>query len=233
MQRLIDIRDADVYIGGKKILSGISWKLRAGENWAVLGRNGSGKTTFLKLVIGELNPALGGSASSAWRFGEKSIWEVKKKIGYLSAEFQAGYDRDLKLKEVVLSGFFSSVGLYEKPAERQVKKAREWMEFFGLRNLAGKNANEVSYGEFRKALIARAMVKDPRVLLLDEPCAGLDAPSRAEFLQTLNRVSEKGVSLVFVTHRLEDLPSSITHILILEKGLVIFNGKKQALPAAG
>ncbi len=223
---LVNIRNADVYLGEKKILDKICWRLHRNENWAVLGKNGAGKSTLLKLITADINPALGGGIS---RFGKRQgdISEIRKRIGYLSSELQGNYDSNLTGEEIVHSGFFSSIGLYREVTDRQREAAKEWIAFFGVEALCRKELFSMSYGELRRMLVARAMVNRPDVLVLDEPCSGLDPGSKKNFLAALEKLSGTGTAIVMVTHHPEDLIPSITHLMVMEKGRILDRGKKE------
>ena len=226
---LVKIRAADVYVEGKKILERINWQIGCDENWAVLGRNGAGKSTLLKLIRGDLHPAFGGEVR---RFGgEKAadIRNMKKRIGYVSSELQASYDHPLTGEEVVQSGFFSSVGLYEGVTGAQKRIARKWIRFFCRESHAEKDVRSMSYGEFRKLLMARAMVNDPDLLILDEPCSGLDMAARQDVLATLDKLSRTRTRIILVTHHLEDLIPSVSHILLMDQGKIVARGKRETV----
>ncbi len=226
------IKNADVCLEGKKVLEEINWQIKADENWAVLGKNGAGKTTLLKLIRGDLHPAFGGEVL---RFGEgrqTDLWEFRKRTGYISSELQAGYDYPLTGREVVQSGFFSSIGLYRRVSSEQKAAAGRWVQFFGLEGVAGREVGSISYGEMRKILLARAMVNNPEMLILDEPCSGLDISARRDFLNTLERLTQAGIRIVLVTHHAEDLIPSITHVLLMDAGRIAARGRKRdVLPA--
>lgn len=228
---LVRIEKANVYLNGRKVLTGINWRMRRGENWAILGKNGSGKSTMVKLLRGDLYPALGGEV---YRLGDREQtdpWEFRKKTGYVSSELQANYDEPLTVRKVVQSGFFSSIGLYAKVNREQKEAVERWIQFFRLEGVAGMNVNSISYGEMRRTLVARAMVNNPDILVLDEPCSGMDIHTRNEFLITIERLAKAGTSIVFVTHHPEDLIPSITHVLIMDKGKIVFSGKKRDVPS--
>ncbi len=229
---LVKIRDADVYLSGKKVLDGINWQIKKDENWAVLGKNGAGKSALLKLIRGDLHPALGGEVL---RFGEgrrTDLWEFRKKTGYISSELQANYDHPLTGREVVQSGFFSSIGLYRKVSPEQRAAAIRWIRFLGLEGIAGRNVSSFSYGEMRKILVARAMVNNPDMLILDEPCSGLDISARRDFLNILERLARAGTRIVLVTHHLEDIIPSITNVLVMDRGRIVARGgRRDVLPA--
>ncbi|MEO8427031.1 MAG: ATP-binding cassette domain-containing protein [Verrucomicrobiota bacterium] len=224
------IRNADVFLDRNQVLTKISWEMKPGENWAILGPNGAGKSTLLKLIYGELPAAAGGHVQ---RFNDevrKNIGKVKRRIGYISFDLQANYRENLSGAEVIASGFFSSVGLIDRVSLRQKHKIRELIRSFHLEELAAKSILRMSYGEFRKILLARALVHDPSVIILDEPFDGLDLATRVDFGRTLERLIERGSNLVVVTHHLADLPNGMTHAMVLEKGRVAFQGKMSELP---
>ena len=226
---LVKIRKADVYIEGKRILEGINWQIARDENWAVLGRNGAGKSTLLKLIRGDLHPAFGGEVRRFGGVKNADIRDMKKRIGYVSSELQANYDYPLTGEEVVLSGFFSSIGLYGEVTGDQKQIARRWMRFFRMEAYANKDVRSMSYGEFRKILMIRAMVNDPDILILDEPCSGLDIAARQEVLAILEKLSKTGTGIILVTHHLEDLIPSVSHVLLMDGGRIIARGKREAV----
>ncbi len=223
---LLRIENADVYIDRKRVLEGVDWTVSRGENWAVTGANGSGKTTLCRLVMGDEYPAYGGAIG---RFETRAdMREIKKRIGYVANELQAGYSYDVTGEELVLSGFFASVGLYDEPDERQRETARRWMAFFGLTGLAQRTIRALSTGQLRRFLLARAMVAAPELVILDEPFSGLDQASRQAAREAVSALARQGTSIVLVTHRPEDFVPEITHVLALENGRVTGCG-----PAAG
>jgi ABC-type molybdenum transport system ATPase subunit/photorepair protein PhrA len=204
--------------------------MKPGENWAILGLNGAGKSTLLKLIYGELPAAAGGQVQ---RFNDgvrKHIGKVKRRIGYVSSDLQANYRENLTGAEVIASGFFSSIGLIDRVNRRQKQKIRELVRYFHIEQLAAKSILRMSYGEFRKTLLARALVHDPSVVILDEPFDGLDLATRREFGRTLERLVERGSNLLVVTHHLDDLPKSITHAMVLDGGHIRFQGRISELP---
>lgn len=230
---LVEITDADVYLNEKKILSTVTWTMEEDQNWAVVGNNGSGKTTLMKLIFGELLPIYGEGVR--W-FGSREwqgLGDIREKISMVSAEYQANYDKNICGLEVAVSGFFSSIGLYETVSARQKQEALEWMEFFGIAHLVRKGFHRMSYGEARRVLLARALVNRPLLLVLDEPCAGLDIPTREVLLETLEKLAGNGspadgrTRLIYVTHRIEEIIPAITHVLYLKDGQVFAQGRKQ------
>ncbi len=230
-QPLVSIRDASVFLGRRRVLRDVNWELRAGEHWAVLGSNGAGKTTFLKLVIGDLHPALGGRVRRFEFTSRNTLWEVRRRIGWVSPELQTSYREDINGAEVVGSGFFSSIGLRRRLTPRQRRRVEAVMDGLGIASLAAKNARQVSFGEFRKLLLARALVQGPALLVLDEPFDGLDAASRRGMAAALERVAAKGTSLLVVTHHADDLPACTTHVARLAGGNLVFQGTRREFMA--
>jgi molybdate transport system ATP-binding protein len=203
--------------------------MRRGENWAVLGPNGAGKSTILKLVLGE---HLQVYSNKVWVFEKRrgsgeSIWDIKKRIGVVSSELQVHYRRKISAVEVVISGLHDSVGLYRRPTAEEEATAQRWIRTLGVEDLAKQPFDQLSYGQKRMVLLARAMVKSPALLIVDEPCHGLDIPNRARILDLLERVGRTRTSLLYVTNHREEILSCITHVLRLQKGEVLRQGKKE------
>ncbi len=225
---LIRIRNATVFLKDQRVLNAIDWTVGEKENWAVVGNNGSGKTTLLKLLFGELLPVEGGTVhwfgSDAWH----GLFEIRRQVGFVSAEYQESYDQNVTGLEVVESGFFSSIGLWQKVPARQKQSAEGQMQFLGIAHLARRRFRSLSYGEARRVLLARALVNRPRLLILDEPCSGLDIPTRELFLATLQKLSKR-TRLIYVTHHIEEILPAITHILYLKNGQVVDQGSKERL----
>lgn len=223
-QTLISIRRATVYLARKKVLRGVSWDLRAGENWVVLGGNGAGKSTFLKLVASELYPAVGAEIQ---RFGltrADTIWDLRHQIGCVSPLLQTHYCERISAAQVVASGFFSSIGLMDQVTPAQERRVAELLRSFGLWHLRTKPMDALSFGELRKLLMLRAMVHAPKLLIFDEPFDGLDAASRKYFASALDRVAASGTQLLVVTHHLDDLPRRINRGLFLAHGRIEASG---------
>ena len=229
MSFLVKIKNADVYVGGNRVLNSLNWSMGENENWAIIGNNGTGKTTFMRLIFGELIPVYGGEVR--W-FGNKErspLSEVRKKISYVSAEYQSGYDRPALGWEVVASGLFSSIGLHEEVTPQQKKTAFKSMNYLGIEYLGNTLYKQMSYGEARRVLLARALVRRTRLMILDEPCAGLDVPTRETFLESLEKLVRKRTQLIYVTHRIEEIMPCFTHILYLKNGKVFKQGRKEIM----
>ncbi len=222
---LIRIENADVFLDREKVLHGIRWELRRGEHWAVLGGNGAGKTTFLKLIASDLYPMFGARVSRFEFTADDTIWALRRRIGCVSPLLQTHYREQLSAEQVVVSGFFSSVGLMDKPTPAQLRRARALFREFGLTHLRANSMLTLSFGELRKVLTLRALVHDPELLIFDEPFDGLDAASRRDFARALERIAARGTQLLVVTHHLDDLPRCLTHGLFLQRGKILTAGE--------
>lgn len=228
---LIELKNLDVVFDGQVVLRDISWQLRRGENWAFVGGNGAGKSTLLKLICGDLWP-LHSKGSRLYRFDNIETFSPLRARENISRVSGAQHDRyrrqewNLNGREVVLSGFFESELLHQKPTTAQIEQAEILSREIGIEPLLERDINTLSHGELRKLLIARALVKCPKVLVLDEFCSGLDAASRAQTLQFVEELATRDVQLLMATHRRDEIVSSITHIAKLEHGRIIAQGRK-------
>ena len=215
---VISMRDVMVRYGERIILKGLNWQVMNGQRWALGGQNGAGKSTLLSLVCAD-NPQ--SYASDISLFGYKrgsgeSIWDIKKHIGYVSPEMHRAYMRPLPAISIVASGLKDSIGLYTKPKPEEMEICRLWMHIFGLDGKEQTSFLKLSSGEQRLVLLARAFVKDPQLLILDEPLHGLDNDNRQKVKDVIETFcSRKNKTLVMVTHYQEELPPCITHHLKL------------------
>jgi molybdate transport system ATP-binding protein len=215
---LVKLTKVDLYVDYRPVLRAVDWQLRAGEHWAVFGANGAGKSSFLKLLYGDLSPALGGRVEREGlpRGAPISAW--KRQVGFVSPELQSDYVVEVSLLDLVASGRHASIGLVDAPGAQDRRRALHWLRFFDLVAMADHRPRELSYGQLRRALFARALASDPRLLLLDEPLTGLDPQQRAAMKRFLQRLMGLGVTLVMAVHHAEDLPKGITGALRLHKG---------------
>jgi molybdate transport system ATP-binding protein len=202
--------------------------VREGEQWALLGPNGAGKTTLLSLILGD-NPQA--YANRVRLFGRRrgsgeSIWEIKRRIGWVAPELHLTYPRGLSCLDVVCSGFANSVGVYQRPSPVQREAAQRWMERLGVSQYAARAFGELSEGEQRLVLIVRALVRGPELLILDEPCQGLDAKHRDQVLQAVEAIGRRGkASVIYVTHDPQALPTTVSHVLRLDRGRIVARGR--------
>lgn len=217
---VIGMTDICIRYGKRTIIDHFTWNVMKGEHWAVSGRNGAGKSTLLSLVCAD-NPQA--YACNISLFGRKrgtgeSIWDIKRRIGYVSPEMHRAYNRDIPAIMVVASGLKDSVGLYTKPNETERDTCRKWMDVFGIEKLADRTFLKLSSGEQRLVLLARAFVKNPELLILDEPFHGLDEPNRLMVTEIIEAFCKhSGKTLIMVSHYPEELPPCIDHKLTLTR----------------
>lgn len=217
---IVKLNKVSIRYGERTILKELDWTVRCGEKWALRGDNGSGKSTLLSLVCAD-NPQ--SYACDIALFGRKrgtgeSIWEIKKHIGYVSPEMHRAYLRNLPTIDIVASGLHDSVGLYKQTNDEEKRQCAWWMNVFGISSLCNRSFLQLSSGEQRLALLARAFVKDPELLILDEPFHGLDLRNRQmvkEIIETFCQRKDK--TMIFVTHYPEELPNCINHQLFLHR----------------
>ena len=198
--------------GRRTILKELDWEVKNGEKWALFGPNGAGKSTLLSLIYAD-NPQ--SYANTLYLFDRKrgsgeSIWDIKKRIGYVSPEMHLFYMENVPTLNIVGSGFFDSIGLYRKCTEEQQSIALAWMRVFGIEELKDRSFLTLSSGEQRLALLARAFVKDPDLIILDEPLHGLDISNKRKAARIIEQFCERpGKTLIYVTHYPHELPSCV------------------------
>ncbi len=212
------MRHITVRYGNTVILRGLDWTVHAGESWALLGPNGSGKTTLLSLILSD-HPQI--YTNDVVIFGQprgsgESIWDIKRHIGWVSPELHLHFNDSATCFEVVASGFHDTVGLFQPASARQGTVARQWLARFQLLEYAQQPLFSLSAGLQRMVLLARALVKNPRLLILDEPCQGLDAAHRTLFVRAVDGlIRARAVTAIYVTHRPDEIPPSIKRVLRL------------------
>lgn len=217
---VISFNHVTVRYGERTILKDLNWVVRQGEHWVLTGQNGSGKSTLLSLVCAD-NPMA--YACDIRLFGRKrgsgeSIWEIKKKIGYVSPEMHRAYKYDQKAADVVASGLFDTVGLFYHPDDAQREACLRWMERFGIADLAEKTFKSLSSSQQRLCLVCRAFVKNPPLLILDEPLHGLDNPRRFMVRDIIDEYcADPSRTLIMVSHYPEEYPACIDHSLTLHR----------------
>jgi molybdate transport system ATP-binding protein len=207
---LVSIAHADVYRGATRVLHDLTWAIRRGEHTAIVGQNGSGKSTFAAVVAGTLAPAYGGEIRRSGRGGPFNLWRIKESIAHVSEEWQIGYAVDHTVADVVVSGFVDSVGLFHVPTGEQRERAADLLAELDLDALGPRPFSQLSFGERRKVLLARALVRPPAILILDEVWNGLDRAFRARLRDVLDRRIAMGTTLLTIAHEPGDEPSFIT-----------------------
>ena len=215
---LIEMKNVTVRYGDHSVLNGLNWTVNRGEHWTVAGPNGSGKTTLLNLITGD---NVQGYGNDIWLFGRKkgsgeSVWDIKQKLGFVSTALQQNYRVGVTAKVAILSGFFDSIGVYRKYSRQQEEVALEWLKLLHMEKQRNAPFRSLSYGEQRMLLIARAMVKIPELLILDEPCQGLDDANREMVLKLVDHLGSTGrTQIIYVSHRREDRIPCIKNTLNL------------------
>lgn len=219
----IRMRNVNVKYGEKQILQQINWEVLKGERWLLSGPNGAGKSTLLSLVTAD-NPQA--YANEIYLFDKKrgsgeSIWDIKNKIGYLSPELHLFFDHGCTCFEAVASGLFDTIGLFRKLTDTDIQTVYRWMSAMEIEGLQHKRLFDLSAGEQRLVLLVRALVKNPPMLILDEPCQGLDKDKETELLELIDMVCLQGdKTMVFVTHNQNKKPACINHFIKLDAGKV-------------
>jgi molybdate transport system ATP-binding protein len=221
-QKVVDMHHVTIRYGQRTILNDLDWTVMNGERWALSGQNGSGKSTLLSLVCAD-NPqsyACNITLFDRPRGSGESIWDIKKHIGYVSPEMHRSYKRNLPAFRIVASGLMDSVGLYAVPDKNDYDKCHFWLQVFGIGHLADRPFLQLSSGEQRLVLLARAFVKDPQLLILDEPLHGLDLWNRRLTKDVIETFCQReGKTMIMVTHYEEELPTVITHHKVLARCL--------------
>lgn len=221
--QIIKMNSVNIRYGGKAILNNISWEVKQGERWALLGHNGAGKSTLLSLVNGD-NPQA--YANDIILFDKKrgsgeSIWDIKSKIGFVSPELHQYFPTDNSCLQVIESGYYDTLGLFRPSTKTKAETALRWMEALEIDRYARTLLKNIPASAQRLCLLARALIKNPALLIFDEPCQGLDAHQQLHFKNLVDTVCGiSNVTLIYVTHYQDEIPRSVTKVLKLEKGSI-------------
>ena len=227
MEKILSYKNVSFRRDGREILKNINWEIKKGENWALLGLNGSGKSTLLSMIPAYTFATSGEVSVFEKKFGT-CVWaEVKEKVGFVSSSLNTFSDslNNQTLNNIVLSGKYNSIGIYQEITQKDREKANNIIKDFKLSHLKLNKYITLSQGEQRKTLLARAFMNEPSLLILDEPCSGLDIRAREIFLKTLEE-SKSDIPFIYVTHQIEEIISSITHVAILDNGEIVSQGNK-------
>lgn len=219
---VIELKDVTWIESGRRILDRISWRIESGEHWALLGLNGSGKTSLLKMICGYTPPSDGTLNVFGQEFGHEDWREVRRRIGFVSSALQERLYGGETALEIVLSGIFATIGLYDTPLPRDIKKARSALRSLDAEKLANRPYATLSQGERQRVLVARALAGEPGILILDEPCEGLDIIAREGLLRAIESIASGpgAPTMIYVTHRIEEITPAFTHALLLKAGRV-------------
>ncbi len=235
---LVHVENAYYQRQNQMILSNISFTIEQGQHQAIIGLNGSGKTTLLQLIYGEIWPLSRYSPVIevlGERLGKTDLNELRRSIGWVSSAFTERISPMQEVTEVVMSGKFASVGLYEHVTEEDKAQAEKLMQEWGLQHLHNKTFQVCSQGEKQKILITRALMASPKLLILDEPCTGLDLYSREKLLAQVERLAkqEKSPTMIYITHHIEEIPPAFTHAMLMENGTIAAKGNKEDVITSG
>ncbi|MDG2198910.1 MAG: ATP-binding cassette domain-containing protein [SAR324 cluster bacterium] len=219
----VKMENVHLYFQSHTVFKDFSWTWPPGEHWQVAGPNGSGKSSLVKLIVGEHLQAY---SNKVWIFGKRrgsgeNIWDLRKRIGMVTPELQMNYHKKITGRKVVYSGFNDSIGYYGAISEQQKETAENWLNQFDLFEIAENSFLNMSYGQQRLFLLARAMVKSPEILLLDEPCQGLDPYQRSELINNINLLGKsKATQILYISHQVEDKLDCIGATIFLPDGRI-------------
>ncbi|GAA0989819.1 MULTISPECIES: ABC transporter ATP-binding protein [Nocardiopsidaceae] len=225
--RVLGLSGVTVRRGGATLVDGVDWSVLEGERWAVLGPNGAGKTTLLNVAFSQLYPTAGDVEILGERLGRVDVFELRPLIGYAGASVASRIEAGTPVLDIVLSAAYGYVGRFrEEYGSPDYGRARALLGHWGVADLADRDFHTLSEGERKRVLIARALMADPELLLLDEPAAGLDLGGREDLVRRLGGLArnESAPALVVVSHHVEEIPAGFTHVLLLRGGGVVQAG---------
>ena len=225
MDYLLEMKDVELKYGTKNILENINWTIKPGQNFAIFGLNGTGKTSLLSLAAGYL----GASRGNVYLFGEKVSAEnkiaLRRQIGFASNSFFDRYYRYENILDIVLSGKFGTLGIQQGVVSTDVRRAKELLNLFGLKNKLRYTYNMLSQGQRQKVIIARALLAKPRLLILDEPCSGMDVVAKTLFLQRIEQLAkEQAMTLIYVSHHPEEFSDVFTDAVLIKNKTIFAQG---------
>jgi iron complex transport system ATP-binding protein len=231
MKSVLDVTGVRVVRGRTTILHDVAWRVRPGEHWVILGANGSGKTSLLKVLNGHLPPTAGEIAVLGQRYGASDWRELRLKIGVVMSAFAVAIPPAEVALDTVISGKFAQLDLWARVSRADRRAALRLLRLTGAGRIAAREWVYLSQGERQRVLIARALMAKPRLLILDEPCAGLDPVARNDFLRLVERLARRrrGPALVLVTHHVEEITPAFSHVLLLRGGRVLASGPRDRL----
>jgi molybdate transport system ATP-binding protein len=221
-ESIVKMNNVNISYGDKQVLKNITWEVKAGEKWLLQGHNGSGKSTLLSLITGDHPQAYANDFSlfGNRRGSGESIWDIKKRMGLISPELQWYFDASATVRNSIISGFFDSSGLFRQPTYSQSAQADELIRYFGLTAYRDTLISQLPLGKQRLAFLARTIIKNPELLILDEPCQGLDQHQAEHFNKLVDELCSNGTTLIYVGHFESQLPACIKKRILLENGEV-------------
>jgi iron complex transport system ATP-binding protein len=227
-ESIFEVAGLHIERGGTIILNGVNWRVARGQHWVILGANGSGKTSLLSALTGYLMPTAGEISVLGETYGQSDWRELRKKIGLVSSSIRQMMADDEPALETVASGKYAMIDFWGRVSRVEKAQARMLLRQVECEYLAVRPWRVLSQGERQRVLIGRALMAKPRVLILDEPCAGLDPAAREHFLQFVQRLgkNKNSPTLILVTHHVEEIVPAFTHVLLLKDGCVLAAGEK-------
>ncbi|MDR1721260.1 MAG: ATP-binding cassette domain-containing protein [Endomicrobium sp.] len=227
MNDFIELKKVSVIRSGRKILDNINLEINSDENVVIIGPNGSGKSVFIKLLTGKFYPSYTGDDTVCRLFGRKrwNIHDLRSTLGIVTNELQYDFHNEITGFEAVLSGFFSSIGIFKHRITKEMaEKAADIIEFLEVSHLKDRKLETMSSGEARRFLIARSLVNNPKVLILDEPSNSLDIASSLKLYNTMRKISSCGTKIILVTHLVSDVIPEINRFILFKDGKIFADG---------
>lgn len=226
MKPVINLENVSFWRGETTILDEVSWTVHEGEKWLLFGLNGSGKTTLLNLINGYHYPSSGKAEVLGYTFGKAPLFELRKEIGWISSALNEVIPQGESLLEVVASGLYASLGLWSALSEAEIKKALAILDYLGMANLKDRKYRYLSQGERQKAMIGRALIRSPKLLIFDEVYNGLDLFAKKMVEDLIEKLAQdEAYTLIFVTHETRDVSPFFTKTLLLKNGKVFLSGE--------
>jgi molybdate transport system ATP-binding protein len=217
---VVEMKNIQIKYGEHTILQNVNWEVKQGEKWLLKGCNGAGKSSLLSMITGDHPQAY---SNEIYLFGKRrgsgeSIWDIKKKTGYISPELHAYFDKNISCFNAIGSGYFDTIGLFKKLSTKQYNNILQWLDFLQLSHVSKKPLHSISASLQRMILLARALVKNPPLLVLDEPCQGLDQQQSEQFVSLIDHVcSDSNKTLIYVSHDMSNVPTCVEKVLELKK----------------
>lgn len=227
-QMMIEAKQVSLFKGQASLLKDISWQVKPGEHWAILGLNGSGKTSLLNMINGYDWPSRGSLRVLDQAFGSYDLRELRKSLGWVSSALESRLYGQETVEDIVISGRFASVGLYDRVGEEDRQAAKVVLEQMKISSFRRRPLETLSQGEKQRVMIGRALMANPQILILDEPCNGLDLFAREELLKTIRGLAEekRGMSIIYVTHHTDEILPLFDQALLLRRGQVHSSGER-------
>lgn len=224
---MISLQHLSLIRGNRHILNDVSIEVKPGENWVILGRNGSGKTTLLEMMTGYMFPSSGRVEVLGQVYGQCDVREVRKSIGYISQSLLEKLTLSDPVWEVVATGAYAFLRFYQDIPEEARSLAYSLLNEMDFGRLAELPLGSLSQGERKKVMLARSLMSNPKILIMDEPCAGLDLYEREKMLHEIDRLRQRNITVVYVTHHVEEIVPLFTHVALIKDGRLTAAGRKE------